>query len=120
VLSFRRLVAIWVAVLPELGYQQSARWDKLADAASPEEIARAAQRLGCRSVAFTYNDPVIFAEIAREAAAYVKTVAVTAGYITQEARSDFFQHMDAARRTSRRFDPVLPSPLLRDLTGAER
>jgi len=37
-------------------------WDKLADAASPEQIACAAERLGCRSVAFTYNDPVIFAE----------------------------------------------------------
>ena len=34
--------------------------DTLADAASPQTIARAAQELGCRSVAFTYNDPVIF------------------------------------------------------------
>ena len=76
-------------------------WDKLADAASPEEIAREAQRLGCRSVAFTYNDPVIFAEYAIDVAqachAYgINTVAVTAGYITQEARSEFFEHMDAA------------------------
>ena len=43
-------------------------WDKLADAASPEQIALAAQRLGCRSVAFTYNDPVIFAEYAIDVA----------------------------------------------------
>ena len=76
-------------------------WDKLADAASPEEIAREARRLGCRSVAFTYNDPVIFAEYAIDVAqacreSGVKTVAVTAGYITPEARTDFYQQMDAA------------------------
>ena len=76
-------------------------WDKLADAASPEDIAREARRLGCRSVAFTYNDPVIFAEYAIDVAQAcrehgVRTVAVTAGYITPEARTDFYQHMDAA------------------------
>ena len=76
-------------------------WDKLADAASPEDIAREARRLGCRSVAFTYNDPVIFAEYAIDVAQAcreqgIKTVAVTAGYITPEARADFYQHMDAA------------------------
>ncbi len=38
--------------------------DTLADEAPPERIARAAQALGCRSVAFTYNDPVIFLESA--------------------------------------------------------
>ena len=76
-------------------------WDKLADAASPEEIAREALRLGCRSVAFTYNDPVIFAEYAIDVAQAcrelgVRSIAVTAGYITREARADFYQHMDAA------------------------
>jgi pyruvate formate lyase activating enzyme len=76
-------------------------WDKLADAASPEDIAREARRLGCRSVAFTYNDPVIFAEYAIDVAQAcreqgIKTVAVTAGYITSDARADFYQHMDAA------------------------
>ena len=76
-------------------------WDKLADAASPEEIALAAERLGCRSVAFTYNDPVIFAEYAIDVAQAchereIKTVAVTAGYITDEARAEFYRHMDAA------------------------
>jgi pyruvate formate lyase activating enzyme len=76
-------------------------WDKLADAASPEEIAREARRLGCRSVAFTYNDPVIFAEYAIDVAQAcrelgVRSIAVTAGYITREARADFYQHMDAA------------------------
>lgn len=76
-------------------------WDKLADTASPEEIAHEARRHGCRSVAFTYNDPVIFAEYAIDVAQAcreqgVRTVAVTAGYITPEARIDFYQHMDAA------------------------
>src|SRR4030095_14228209 len=76
-------------------------WDKLADAASPEQIALAAQRLGCRSVAFTYNDPVIFAEYAIGVAQAcrqhgIKTVAVTAGYITDDARAEFYRHMDAA------------------------
>ena len=76
-------------------------WDKLADAASPEQIARAARRLGCRSVAFTYNDPVIFAEYAIDVAQAchelgVRAVAVTAGYITPDARSEFYRHMDAA------------------------
>jgi pyruvate formate lyase activating enzyme len=76
-------------------------WDKLADAASPEEIARAAQRLGCRSVAFTYNDPVIFAEYAIDVAQAcheigIKAVAVTAGYISADARPEFYRHMDAA------------------------
>ncbi len=76
-------------------------FDRLADAASPDTIADAARRLGCRSVAFTYNDPVIFAEYALDVARAcrereVKTVAVTAGYITEEARPEFFREMDAA------------------------
>ncbi len=76
-------------------------WDRLADAAAPEEIARIAQRLGCRSVAFTYNDPVIFAEFAIDAADAcrqldIRAVAVTAGYITADARPEFYRHMDAA------------------------
>jgi pyruvate formate lyase activating enzyme len=76
-------------------------WDKLADAAGPEDLAQAALRHGCASVAFTYNDPVIWAEYAIDCALAcrevgVKSVAVTAGYITPEARPDFFGVMDAA------------------------
>lgn len=75
--------------------------DTLADAASPDRIAAAAQRLGCRSVAFTYNDPVIFLEYAVATARAchavgVKTVAVTAGYICDAPRRELFGHMDAA------------------------
>jgi pyruvate formate lyase activating enzyme len=68
--------------------------------ASPEDVARTAVRHGCRSVAFTYNDPVVFAEYAMDVADAchelgVLTVAVTAGYICGEARRDLFEKMDA-------------------------
>lgn len=76
-------------------------WDRLNADASPETIAGAAARLDCRSVAFTYNDPVIFLEYATDTARAchdhgLKTVAVTAGYIEPEARADFFRDIDAA------------------------
>jgi pyruvate formate lyase activating enzyme len=69
--------------------------------AAPDDIAQAAQRLGCRSVAFTYNDPVIFLEYAMDVAAAcrardIRTVAVTAGYICAAPRTEFFAGMDAA------------------------
>ncbi len=75
--------------------------DRLMDQASPEEIARVAAENGSRSVAFTYNDPVIFAEYAMDVADAchergVQTVAVTAGYIGETARREFFAKMDAA------------------------
>jgi len=80
---------------------KSRQTDVLADQASPETIARAARQLGCRSVAFTYNDPVIFLEYAVDVASAcrelgIKTVAVTAGEICPEPRAEFFAHMDAA------------------------
>ncbi len=80
---------------------KSRELDRLADQAPPERIARAAQELGCRSVAFTYNDPVIFLEYAVDTAhacreAGLKSVAVTAGYVTPEARKEFFAPIDAA------------------------
>lgn len=67
----------------------------------PEAIVEAAVATGCRSIAFTYNDPVIWAEYAIDTAklarqAGIRTVAVTAGYITEEARADFFEYIDAA------------------------
>ncbi len=80
---------------------KSTEMDRLMDAAGPEAIAEAALASGCRSVAFTYNDPVIFAEYAMDAADAchargLKTVAVTAGYIHAEPRQAFFARMDAA------------------------
>ncbi len=75
--------------------------DRLMDQASPEAIAQAAEEAGCRSVAFTYNDPVIFAEYALDVADAchargVETVAVTAGYMHDAARREFYAKMDAA------------------------
>ena len=80
---------------------KSRETDTLADRATPEMIAAAAVKLGCRSVAFTYNDPTIFLEYAIDVAEAchavgVKTVAVTAGYISPSPRAEFFSHMDAA------------------------
>ncbi len=75
--------------------------DRLMDQASPDAIADAAQRHGCKSVAFTYNDPVIFAEYAMDVADAchargIQTVAVTAGYMHAQARRDFYTKIDAA------------------------
>src|SRR6187431_1693776 len=80
---------------------KSRAMDRLMDHASPAAIADAAVENGCASVAFTYNDPVIFAEYAMDAADAcraqgVKSVAVTAGYISPEARREFYARMDAA------------------------
>src|SRR5881392_3138382 len=80
---------------------KSREMDTLMDQASAETIARTAQSLGCRSVAFTYNDPVIFAEYAMDTADAchelgINAIAVTAGYIGVEARREFYAKMDAA------------------------
>ena len=74
---------------------------RLSETASPETIAEAARQLGCRSVAFTYNDPIPWAEYAIDTArecrsAGVKTVAVTSAYMTPESRGPFYESMDAA------------------------
>ena len=92
-----------------LGCKFCQNWDisksrevsRLSSRARPEEIAGEALRNGCRSVAFTYNDPVIWAEYALDTASAchqlgLKTVAVTAGYLTKISRADFFSGMDAA------------------------
>jgi pyruvate formate lyase activating enzyme len=80
---------------------KSREMDTLADQAGPEQLARAAQELNCKSIAFTYNDPIIFLEYAVDVAAAcreqgVQSVAVTAGYVDPEPRGDFFRAMNAA------------------------
>ena len=80
---------------------KSREMDTLADSASPEKLARVAGQLDCLSVAFTYNDPVIFHEYAIDVAAAchergINSVAVTAGYIDPEPRVEFYAAMDAA------------------------
>ncbi len=80
---------------------RSRSFDRMSEYASADDVVIRARSAGCKSVAFTYNDPVIFAEYAIDIAEAchkqdIKTVAVTAGYISDRARPDFFQVMDAA------------------------
>ena len=80
---------------------KSREFDRLTENANPRMIAIAANETGCRSVAFTYNDPVIFLEYAVDVAQAcrelgIHTVAVTAGYVLEKARTEFFQNIDAA------------------------
>jgi pyruvate formate lyase activating enzyme len=80
---------------------KSREMDRLMSFASPETIARSAREHQCRSVAYTYNDPVIFHEYALDVAHAcheqdIKSVAVTAGYICEQPREEFFSVMDAA------------------------
>jgi pyruvate formate lyase activating enzyme len=80
---------------------KSREMDTLADRATPEMLATTAKRLGCSSVAYTYNDPVVFMEYAMDVADAcrergVRSVAVTAGYMCAQPRAEFYQHMDAA------------------------
>lgn len=94
--------------------------DTLADAASPQKIAEVAKKLHCRSVAFTYNDPVIFHEYAIDVAKAcheldIKTVAVTAGYVCPEPRKEFYAVIDAANVDLKGFT----EDFYRKLTGGE-
>ncbi len=80
---------------------KSREMDTLAGVATPEAVVAEAKHLGCRSIAFTYNDPTIWAEYAIDIAKVarreeIKTVAVTAGYISPEPRKAFYEWMDAA------------------------
>jgi pyruvate formate lyase activating enzyme len=99
---------------------KSREMDTLADSASPEELALTASRLGCASVAFTYNDPTVFMEYAIDVAQAcrtkgVRTVAVTAGYICPEPRAEFFAAMDAANIDLKAFT----ERFYRNICGAE-
>ena len=80
---------------------KSREMDTLMDAAEPGQLAAAAERLGCASIAYTYTDPTIFMEYAIDVAEAardrgVKSVAVTAGYMCPEPRAEFFARKDAA------------------------
>ncbi|MFQ5426306.1 MAG: AmmeMemoRadiSam system radical SAM enzyme, partial [Gaiellales bacterium] len=130
------LILLTCSFCQNWGISKSREMDTLADRAPPDAIAHAARRLGCASVAYTYNDPVIFLEYAVETAAAcreagVRSVAVTAGYVCDEPRSDFFEWMDAAnvdlkafsddfyrRFCSARLEPVLET--LRHLARGTR
>lgn len=75
--------------------------EESSSAVRPEAIAAAAKRHHCQSVAFTYNDPIIWADYALEVAKAchelgVLAVAVSNGYMEPEPRRQFYAHMDAA------------------------
>jgi pyruvate formate lyase activating enzyme len=75
--------------------------DTLTSRAGPGDIARSAHELGCRSVAFTYNDPTIFWEYAADVADAchdrgIRSIAVTAGYMCPQPRAEFYRRIDAA------------------------
>ncbi|SBW11535.1 Radical SAM domain protein [uncultured Alphaproteobacteria bacterium] len=64
------------------------------------DIAAAARREGCRSVAITYNEPLIALEWASEVAAAaraegLRVLGVSAGYLAEAARPEFFACFDA-------------------------
>ena len=89
---------------------KSREMDTLASSAMPEKIAQAARKFNCKSVAYTYNDPVIFLEYAVDTALAckdynIKNVAVTAGFICDKPREQFFSCMDAANIDLKSFDP---------------
>jgi len=99
---------------------KSREMDRLMDQASPETLATAAVDLGCRSVAFTYNDPVIFHEYAVDTAIAcrargIRTVAVSAGYVCPEPRAEFYEHMDAVNIDLKAFT----EKFYRKVTGGE-
>jgi pyruvate formate lyase activating enzyme len=99
---------------------RSKEFDRLTDQASPETIAQAALANDCKSVALTYNDPVIFLEYGRDAAMAchekdIRVVAVTNGYIWKEARKDFFSFVDAANIDLKSFS----NEFYKSLTGGD-
>jgi pyruvate formate lyase activating enzyme len=94
--------------------------DRLGSSVTPDAIAETARAWNCHSVAFTYNDPVVFAEFAMDTAAScrergIRTVAVTAGYISHAARGPFFELIDAANVDLKSLDP----DFYRQFCGAE-
>ena len=67
----------------------------------PQEVVDIAKKYKCKSVAFTYNDPIIFFEYAIDTAKLcrennIKTVVVTSGFINEEPAKEFFEYMDGA------------------------
>jgi len=107
-----------VQILPELGHLKARELDRLQDAASPEDIVEASIATGSRSIAYTYNDPVIFLEYAVDVARVarrrgIKNVAVTAGYIDAAAREELLHLHDAANVDLKAFTGVLQAAVHR-------
>ena len=102
---------------------KAGEFDRLTEVASPVTIADAAVWSGCRSVAFTYNDPVVFVEYALDVAEAcrargVKTVAVSAGYMCDAPRREFYRHIDAANIDLKGFTEAFYKKLCTGSLGA--
>ncbi|KPV40302.1 radical SAM protein [Thiohalorhabdus denitrificans] len=99
---------------------KSREMDTLADQADPEVVAYMAERVGARSIAFTYNDPIIFHEYAIDIARAcrergIRSVAVSSGYVTPEPRAEFYAHMEAVNIDLKAFT----ERFYKKLTGSE-
>ena len=99
---------------------KSRQMDTLSSRAMPADLAKAAKNSECLSLAYTYNDPVIFFEYAVDTAMAcrelgIKNVAVSAGYICEEPREEFFRYMDAANIDLKSFD----KSFYKKVTGSE-
>jgi pyruvate formate lyase activating enzyme len=69
--------------------------------ATPEELVASAQRMRCRSIAYTYTEPTIFFEYAYDTARLaheqgIANIFVTNGYMTAEALATIQPYLDAA------------------------
>jgi pyruvate formate lyase activating enzyme len=99
---------------------KSRQMNKLMSKAMPEQIAESAKELACKSVAFTYNDPVVFHEYAVDTAQAchergILSVAVTAGYVCPSPRAEFYQYMNAANVDLKSFSETF----YKKLTGSQ-
>lgn len=96
------------------------QWDRSIERAMPDEIAETALKFRCKSVALTYNDPIVFLEYGLDVAAEcrkrgIKVVAVTSGFLCEKPREEFFSGIDAANVDLKAFSPSF----YRRLTGGD-
>lgn len=75
--------------------------DVFADQLEPEKIVELAKRYGCKSISYTYNEPIIWHEYVMDTAKLAKkegilNILVTNGYITHEALTEITSLIDAA------------------------
>ena len=73
----------------------------MGDTVTPQEVVAAADKSGCRSIAYTYTEPTVFFELAYDTAKIahargIRNVFVTNGYMTAEALEMIEPYLDAA------------------------
>ncbi|MEM3737700.1 MAG: AmmeMemoRadiSam system radical SAM enzyme [Candidatus Bathyarchaeia archaeon] len=80
---------------------QAGPWDVGAMEVSPEQVVKLTRRYGCRSISYTYNEPIIWYEFVLDCAKLAKreglpNILVTNGYISSEALEELSPYIDAA------------------------